>query len=80
MEQDVAAQFQASMRRHRIEAGLTFAALAERTGMKAQSLHRMETEAGYVPKLTTAHLIASLFDCDLSAFVNAGVDRSTQGR
>jgi len=75
MGSDVAQRFQASMRRHRIQAGLTFAAMAERTGMKSQSLHRMETEVGYVPKLTTAHLIASLFDSDLTAFINGGVDR-----
>lgn len=74
---DVAARFQAAMRRNRMDRRMTFKEMSERTGMKPQSLHRMETEAGYIPKLTTAHLIASLFNSDLTAFINAGVD--TQG-
>ena len=70
----VAARFQASMRRHRTDARMTFKEMGERTGMKPQSLHRIETESGAVPLLTTAHLIASFFNCDLSAFINMGVD------
>lgn len=71
---NVAARFQASMRRHRTDAGWTLKEMGERLGMKPQSLHRIETEEGYVPLLTTAHLIASVFDSDLSAFLNMGVD------
>jgi DNA-binding XRE family transcriptional regulator len=77
MDADVAARFQASLRSHRAESGLTLAAMGERVGMKRQSLHRMETEAGYVPLLTTAHLIASFFGNDLTTFVSVEVD--TQG-
>lgn len=71
---DVAARFQVSMRRHRTEAGMTLKQMGEHLNMKPQSLHRIETEVGYVPLLTTAHLIASLFNTDLSAFINMGVD------
>jgi DNA-binding XRE family transcriptional regulator len=79
LSSDVAARFQASLRRHRDGAGLTLAAMGERIGMKPQSLSRMETEAGYVPKLTTAHLIASFFGEDISTFINVGVDRTGEG-
>lgn len=47
--------------------------------MKPQSIHRIETEDGYVPKLTTAHLIAEFFGKDISTFINVGVDRSVEG-
>lgn len=80
LSSDVAARFQASMRRHRTDARMTLKEMGERLGMKPQSLHRIETEDGYVPRLDTAHRIASLFGSDLSAFINVGVDRSREGR
>ena len=80
MAVDESASFGAQLRRHRLRAGLTQQALAERAGLSLRGLSDLERGARLAPYATTVELLAAalgLSEVERAALVAAGRARKT---